>query len=386
MHLPDEIVARIVDELRGHPQALAQCALVNHLWLPYARKALYHTVKLEGEVPAQRFCALACASPGIAECVQVLKFNVYSHYMTLGRCPHKDMQGWIPSTAALLSTRLYNLSVLHFEYIQWQTLCGFDPSLVAALSKFTSVRAVRFWACAFATFADFEELLLCFPALRRLQLDSVAWDEPHARPPYALRLDSLSTSSRSSLQVLRLWLDRIQAHTTLRELELDHLYEEDDLRAAGEILARMDTALQGLTVCCRFSCEGYGKLQDVGRWLRLERNTALRTLRIRIYDLIPDYMHWITNILRLVEAPCLTTVIFDICLFAPNQLSSEIWDDIAWLLSESPRYASLQRVRFVHRGPLAIDLASSALCQQFSLLHARGVLEVENQRNTELYR
>lgn len=261
MNVPHEIVARIIEELRDHPKTLTQCALTSHLWLSYARKALYRSVKLDSEIQAQRFCDLAYTSPEVAECVQVLKFNVYSYFMSLGRCPHKDMQAWIPPTAALLSSRLRNVSKLHFEYIQWQTLCGYNPNFIAALSAFASVRAVRFWACTFGTFSEFEGVLLAFPALRRLQVDSVSWDQPHAKPPYALRLDSLSTSSRSSLPTLRHWLDKIHAHNTLRELEFDHLFEEDDLRAAGEILARMDTALQGLTVCCRFSCEGYGKLQ-----------------------------------------------------------------------------------------------------------------------------
>lgn len=95
-------------------------------------------------------------------------------------------------------------------------------------------------------------------------------------------------------------------------------------------------------------------------------------------------MHWIPNLLRLIDAPSLTTLIFDVCLYMSSQMFGEIWDDIAWLISESPRYASLQRVRFVHRGPLVVDAISVAVCQQFPLLHLRGILEVEDQRNPDL--
>lgn len=377
---------RIIDELFDEPKTLTNCALVSRLWLSCARKTLYHTIKLDSELRAHHLCSLVFTNAEIARCVRVLKFNVYSFYMYQGRYPPNGLQSWVPPAAAVLSSRLHDVSTIHFEYIQWHMLRGFDQDFLKALSKYTSVRTVRFWACAFENFADFEGILLAFPAVRRLQLDSVSWDQPLAKPPYSLRLDSLSTSSRFSLPLLRRWLDKIQAHTTLRELELDPLCEEEDLRAAGEILAKMDTALQGLTICCRFSCNGYGRLQDVDRWLRIERNTALRTLQIRIHDLIPEYMHWVTNLLRAVEAPSLTTLIFNVCLFMPNQMFGEVWDDVAWLLSETPRYAGLQRVRFVHRGPLSMDLASAALCQQFPLLRSRGVLEVEGQQNLAIYK
>ncbi|EKM50201.1 uncharacterized protein PHACADRAFT_213950 [Phanerochaete carnosa HHB-10118-sp] len=384
MNLPAEIVARIVDELRDHSKALAQCALTNHSWLSYARKVLYHTVTLSSEKRAQHFCSLIHKNLEITNCVRVLKFNVYSYYMSQKQYTSQGLQGWVPSTAALLASRLPSVSTIHFEYIQWQILHGFDRNLLDALSDFAKVRTVRFWACTFATFAEFEDILLALPALRRLQLDSISWGQPLTKPPYTLRLDSLSTSAHYSLQALCQWLDKIQAHTTLYELELDHLYDEDDLRYAGKILSKLDTTLQSLTICCRFSCDGYSRLQDIGQWLRIERSTALRTLRIRVYDLVPEYMHWITKLLRLIEAPNLTTLVFDVCLFMPSQTYGEVWDDIAWLLSESPRYASLRRVRFVHRGPLMMEIAAAALCRQFPILHLRGVLEAEDQRNPDL--
>ena len=125
-------------------------------------------------------------------------------------------------------------------------------------------------------------------------------------------------------------------------------------------------------------------IADVSRWIPLEYNTGLRTLRIRIYDLIQDYMHWIPNLLRLVEGQGLTTLIFDLCLYMPSQVFGELWDDIAWLISETPRYASLQHVRFVHRGPLVMDAVNAALSHQFPLLRSRGILEVEDLRNLDL--
>lgn len=261
MNAPEEIVGRVIDELRDHPKVLTRCALTSRLWLYYARKALYHTVTLDNEQRANHVCSLVYAEPAIADCFRALKFNVYAHYMSERQCPPPDLQSWVTSTLALLALRLPNVSAIHFEYIRWQTLRGFDEDFLKALSNFASVSTIRFWACNFVAFAEFEGILLAFPGLRRLRLDSITCEQPLAKQTYTLQLDSLSIASHFSLRVLRDWLLKIKAPTTLRELAFEHLYDESDLHAAGEILANMGTALQSLTVCCRFSCDGYYRLQ-----------------------------------------------------------------------------------------------------------------------------
>lgn len=95
-------------------------------------------------------------------------------------------------------------------------------------------------------------------------------------------------------------------------------------------------------------------------------------------------MQWIPNLLRLVDAPGLHTLIFELSIFRASQIAGKYWDEIAWLISETPRFSALKRVRFVHRGILQIEFLSAAVRQQFPLLDSRRMVEFEDQRDVDL--
>ena len=117
----------------------------------------------------------------------------------------------------------------------------------------------------------------------------------------------------------------------------------------------------------------------------MSKNTGLQTLRVRMGDVTPhEHMRWIPNLLRLVNSPDIHTLLFELSVLKASQISGEHWDDIAWLISETPRFASLQRVRFIHRGILRIEPLSTAVRQQFPMLDLRRVLEFEDRRDPEL--
>lgn len=75
---------------------------------------------------------------------------------------------------------------------------------------------------------------------------------------------------------------------------------------------------------------------------------------------------------------------FELWLVHPGTLEEDVWREIAWMLSEPPRFSSLQCVKFIHRGALDFDVAVRVLLEHFSFLDDENILEFENQRPLSL--
>lgn len=120
----------------------------------------------------------------------------------------------------------------------------------------------------------------------------------------------------------------------------------------------------------------------MSQWLPLQHNTRLRHLHVRVIDLTPEYMQWILSLLRLVSKHKLLTLVFDVWLSLPK-ISKEPWGEIAWLISESPQFASLQQVKFLQHGPLDMESAAACIQQRFPILSASRKLVIENRHLPE---
>ena len=100
----------------------------------------------------------------------------------------------------------------------------------------------------------------------------------------------------------------------------------------------------------------------------------------------PCYMTWVTAILSdlaLVGGPTLRRLTFDIWLWNRLQLNSYIWGNIQTILN-SPRYCSLEEVRFISLGHVVMpeamgyDKTREAMHARLPELFYRRILRVSD--------
>lgn len=396
------VVARVIDELRDDNRTLLACSLVSKEWLPLAWRTFFRTLTVNSEARAMRLYQLLTRNPLLVQYVQALVISAGDQ-----REKTKDLQGWITTYLPHLAEKLPHVDSLLFEGVQWNRI-EYGPDFLRKLALFRGVRNLEFRGCKFQTFGDFEAVVLGFGAsVNRLTLASMKWVQPVALPAsYQLPLETLRVISGCSLEMVHAWLTRLQAGRQRGLLKNLELYEVPDAELVhlGRILRGMGHNLQSLKLGVQLRVEGrlldlerQGKFYtyplaslliiyspDVRRWISLQGNSGLRYLTIRVITTVPEQVHWIKNFLCLVSEDNLHILTFEVWLGLPWQLSNNVWNDIANLVSEAPQFQSLQQVRFIHRGSLDIDEVKNAIQRQFPLLHSRGKLVIENWRNMAL--
>ena len=246
---PTDILACVIDELRDDRRTLLACSLVSKSWLHLARRTFFHTVTLNSENRAKRLYQLLTNNPRLAQYVQVLVVSATNHAMQKKKT--NDLQAWITTFLPHFASKLPHVGSLHFEDVQWNTLAqGLSPSFRANLSLFRAVKDLEFSGCKFETFQDFEAIVWSFASsVNRLTLRSMVWFQPDAAPTsYQLPLQTLRVISGCSLEMVHVWLTRLQAgrpHGLLRNLEFNEVHDTD-FAHLGSILREIGPNLQSL--------------------------------------------------------------------------------------------------------------------------------------------
>lgn len=293
--LPVEIIARIIEESKDDRETLRQFALVSSACLKYARQNIFHTVTLDSEARVSTLHNVISIAPEIVRSIRTVHFSAYKHYMARHKTPPPDLQRWIPQAVATLAQALTNVTAVHFDYIQWDTLVWSPDAFAASLRLISAASEVKFRACNFGQFSQFERILTGLPAMKRLILNSVQWKRFDSLPErYTLSMNTLQVVFPQVPNTLRPWLSKINALTTLRGLEFNELqvHHEDDLLEAGRFLGFMGASLRNLTIGCAFSIEGYAKFQGVFSPCRTRRPMTDCFRRHRTMA-SPEGEHWL---------------------------------------------------------------------------------------------
>ena len=125
-------------------------------------------------------------------------------------------------------------------------------------------------------------------------------------------------------------------------------------------------------------------LTALGDYFRLSANSKVQPLRLRLVDLMPEFMPWVPWVLTDIaapEGPQLRNLEFEVWLWGASQLRNKYWDEIASILS-NPRYACLESVAFVQHGhanahgSLQLQGTRDMLQKRFPLLHESEILHV----------
>lgn len=244
-----------MDALYDDYRTLQACALVYQGWLYPARKNLFHTVVLDSEARARRLRVLIAESIILANYIQVLHFDTHNHYMR--RIGTVDLQSWVMQFLPFFARTLRFVNTLHFDYIQWNTLRGFNIHSMSILSEFGSVESLHLRGCKFGTFESFERVVLTLSRnVKDLTLCGLTWEKPDClKEGYHLPLLHLRVISGCSLNHIYRWLAKTRVGLptgTLRNLEFGEVHDEADLMNVGKILREIGPHLHTLKIGCDF--------------------------------------------------------------------------------------------------------------------------------------
>ncbi|THH32831.1 hypothetical protein EUX98_g1336 [Antrodiella citrinella] len=323
------------------------------------------------------------------------------------RLPKGDEQRVMFSDVMLLLKLHVNPLALQMEHMG--SLClppmsqRFDPAVWFRNPPATlSPRDVKLRFCHFDSFNSFIRFMHNFSALTDLSVDVVSWESPptsndlaplrgQARP---FLLKSLSVGRYCDLDALLRW---ISTH-----VGLDHFSRLSFLSLGPTELQRLDLllpfvrlSLEDLTLGCNFPGLPDTFNRALSTCLCMRTYPRLHTLRLRILDLQPENLQWISQILATLapkwqdgRTTCpaasrtVATIVFDVWLFAAFQMQDAEWDKIINVLSRialcdpmdvgDPRRRCFKIV-FVHRGTMELPLAADAIKARLSGLRSTTV-------------
>lgn len=254
--LPAEIQDHIIDFLYADPAALRACALASRRWRKASQYHIFRSVTITSEATLDRFADLTRSQPRgpvIASYVRELRLNAKSHWKG-----YAASQAWVTRVAVRLGPALAHIDTLHFEYIEWDQLRVEPATFLEFATSFARVSALHLHVCNFATFKDFENLVIVFQQLAHLALDIIAWrDDPAAafQQPVQLRLQlrlrSIHVRRYCTLHAIASWLMNTPSRASLTSVKFDTV-DGADARAVGQLLRLLGRSLQHVKIGCKF--------------------------------------------------------------------------------------------------------------------------------------
>ncbi|KAF7794463.1 hypothetical protein EIP86_005597 [Pleurotus ostreatoroseus] len=390
--VPAELLACILDNVRDRA-TLKSCSLACSSWTYFAQSRLFHEVIVDSDAKLRKLAALLRQSIHLSAHIRVLHIKLPQ---TLANAHLIQMNTWIHDIPEHLAQHLTMLNTLHFTRVDFELV---DGEYASEFTKFPGIRKLELTFCKFAHFGAFQDMLRPFTRsnkpenkLESLSMDEVSWgdppmmecDTPQVEPPM-LSLKRLEIARHSKPHAMLQWLLVTPgALANLKEVVFQQIYPEN-LPDVGTFLYHLGSNLEHLTLGFKF--DRAPALQEMlNDHLRLHVNTNLQTLHLRIMDNDPCYMTWVTAILSdlaLVGGPTLRRLTFDIWLWNRLQLNSYIWGNIQTILN-SPRYCSLEEVRFISLGHVVMpeamgyDKTREAMHARLPELFYRRILRVSD--------
>ncbi|PCH43546.1 hypothetical protein WOLCODRAFT_18414 [Wolfiporia cocos MD-104 SS10] len=373
--LPQEMIDSIIDHHHADPAMLRTCALVSRSWVHASQYHLFYSITIDGPATLDRFIAMISKSR-LRSLIRDLRIK--------GDPNTRRPQNWIRKLLQKqLSNRLPRLHTLRIETIEWSSILGVDKDGFRVFTQFSTVGTLHLFGVEFPDIDTFRRLVLSFPHLSHLFLDTVSWDscKTHGMLPVAnmtprhvapdrieditlanrrLQLASVVLGRSCDTESLIPWLQRTSLD--LCSVELPSVqFEEATL--AGRFLKGLGSSLQYLRLGCKFDT-AYDMATHIGERIDLTQNSGLRTLNLVVSDLQRHVLPWVSPLLFQIANMNVGRIVIDIWLYDPNQLQTEPWKRIHDHLKTLTR-RSVREVIFVHRGLLGEREARRALDGRF---------------------
>ncbi|RPD68180.1 WD40 repeat-like protein [Lentinus tigrinus ALCF2SS1-7] len=161
--VPVEVAERIIDLLSDDFYTLRSCALTCRGWLPRARYRLMTSIRILSDEDVSSMDDYFTAHPPIAAAVRSVSVYIVEEPQFLNAFP------------MVLLSRLPNLST--YKYSDYRSYRGFWHHHAASLrgiKTYLRVQELKLCGVRFRTGADLARLLISFPLLRILRLESVS--------------------------------------------------------------------------------------------------------------------------------------------------------------------------------------------------------------------
>ncbi|KAJ7203806.1 hypothetical protein GGX14DRAFT_461234, partial [Mycena pura] len=223
-NLPQELVGKIVDELRGDVPSLRTCALISPVFLPWTRQHLFSSVRLTAR-NLFAFRALVTSSPAAASYIRRLDIPMETYHPPSTLSP--DTFAQLPHVTHLVAHSDPS-GFWHLSPVEERALAGAAQRLTTVHLLIDRLWALPLWAT----------LLDGCPALSALGVhaESNGWSAAEvaiAMPPATKTevpcLNTLRVSGDVKILIpLAAWLLPRRALDALQKLTLDVLYLRDD--------------------------------------------------------------------------------------------------------------------------------------------------------------
>lgn len=250
---PPELYDRIIDFLWNDPLALEACSLTCRSWRPRTRYRLHmiYSQVIYAKRGYHRLLDKIHEFPDIASHIRRLVIG----RRTVDETRHPVWVNCVPIQLSPLLSNLFSL-----EYQNTLSSLWMHPFAHAHLALFRTVGNLSLRGSTFANFNDLARLLLAFPALVYLTLESVTWKSPSILRHVVgksrsrrLRLQSFALISspwaRGDTTDLLLWLSSTPSVSTITLFSFtpSHLSDFDGLPTflqASKSLERLEISTE----------------------------------------------------------------------------------------------------------------------------------------------
>ncbi|TCD64989.1 hypothetical protein EIP91_003355 [Steccherinum ochraceum] len=386
-------------------KALLAMVASSKVWRRAALPILYRVVRLSTTSAMTRLHHIFDVDPGLVKFVHEVQFKIPPG----GDAQHQALCMGLTHCLSAHSLRpqilhLHNLTDIDREALGKSLVFGEGEAMVPVVAD---VRQLKMTSCTFRFFTGFQNVLNAFPRLEDLTLDAVSFET--AKPTFSnrrpVRLRRLTVGRHCDIKTILSWCLRITGDEVrlLTSIALQSLGTGDLDNGGLSSLGFLRQQTRDLTLGLNLIDVPKPFLHALQGPLNLSTFSSINVLRLRLLDLQPHSLRWVTPLLyTLVQSgsnscSCcvwgmpsrsITTLIFDVWLFNAYQLQIDEWDNIIMALSalstkKLPFYpgeamkASLRKIVFVQRGPLDIFRARETIKRRLGFLDSANTVNVE---------
>lgn len=250
---PLEIIDQIVDHLHDDPPSLRACALTSRMLRPASQYHLFSSLKISSLQRLQDCVLLLQQNPKLTIYVREL------HYYAKAEWQRGIHPTWINDVAPALSSRLQNICILSFDYVEWGwPQYALPNELVEQVAQFRNVTELRLYSCHLGEYFNIDKLTTAFPSLSRLHLDLCKWlnfrinERPDDLFNPTLSLKSIHFGRLYPQYILMQWLEKTPSMTSLKDVSFN-VIEEYELPFLGNFLRALGPSIErlrlGFNVC-----------------------------------------------------------------------------------------------------------------------------------------
>ncbi|KAI8975818.1 hypothetical protein BD414DRAFT_169308 [Trametes punicea] len=355
--------------------SLRTCALVHRLWTASAQYSLYNRLRVTSLASLKALIGVLRDYPHLFQRTTELtidgRFKDGSHPWArvsvdpITQLPHLK-----------LLPRLRTLRFMHFDRVL------FVSESWGHLRQYKDLSELHLHRCYLSSSHHIQQLLMSFPRLVTLTLDSVRWvgDRWVQRPEFQprLQLRTLRICNPCDYRLLFPWLTS-RGCLTVRHLELIRC-NVFNLPSAAAYVSQLGASLESLTLgLCLPSSYDPG-----AHYVDLKQNSNLRSLSFQLYDVQDSFVPWVNAVLLSALQLRLERIALSFTLDNRQTLWGDAWSAICAALT-TYWHPTLREVAFTHHAvPGFLQDVRPILVERLGELQQRHVLSVVVDRSQDV--